>query len=137
MSPKSVSILFAACIALAACASTAPSPAAPPGATLGPLDGTTYDVTLAFPNQTPMKDTIRFREGRFESTACTAVGFPQWADYRANAEAGAIAFAVVTRNPDGTTMDWKGSVQGDVVEGTATRTQTGGSSTAVVRGARH
>jgi len=128
-------LLVLASLALAGCAGSAPGANAP-AATASPLDGSTYEVTLTFPGEAPVKDTLRFQGGRFESTACTAVGFPQWSDYHADVEAGAVAFAALARSPDGTTMDWKATVKGDTVEGTATRTLSGRVATASVRGSR-
>jgi hypothetical protein len=127
--------LAIASIALAGCGGATTGPTTPASGA-SPLDGTAYEVTLAFPGEAPVKDTLRFQAGHFESTACTAVGFPEWSDYRAQIDAGAIAFAVLARNPDGTTMDWKGTVSGDAVEGTATRTLAGQASTASVHGTR-
>jgi hypothetical protein len=128
-------ILVSASIALGACGGATPTAKAP-AASAAPLDGQEYAVTLAFPDEAPMKDTLRFQGGRFESTACTAVGFPQWSDYRAETAPGAIAFAALTRSADGTTMDWKGTVTGETFEGSATRTLSGRIATASVRGSR-
>jgi len=128
-------ILLIASIALTGCGAASPS-ASGPVASAAPLDGNAYEVTLAFPGEAPVQDTLRFQAGRFESTACTAVGFPQWSDYHAQVDAGAVAFAAVTRSADGTTMDWKGTVTGQAVEGTATRSLSGRIATASVRGAR-
>jgi hypothetical protein len=139
LAPLSTIILA---LALSGCASTAPTA---PGATApmgtgaagaGSLDGTSYEVTLAYPGEAAMQDTLRFQGGRFESTACTAHGFPQWSDYSATPESGALAFAVLTRNPDGTTVDWRGTVRGEVVDATATRTMGGRTATATVHGTR-
>ena len=128
-------LLVLTAIALAGCGGAmAGTTAATPS--VAPLDGSAFDVTLAFPGEAPVKDTLRFQGGRFELTACTAVGFPEWSDYRAEVEAGAVAFAAIARSPDGTTMDWKGTVNGDAVEGTATRTLSGHTTTGAVHGAR-
>ena len=122
-------------LTLAGCAGSTQGAAAP-AAAIAPLDGTSYEVTLAFPGESPMKDTLRFAGGRFESTACTAVGFPQWSDYDAKVEPGAIEFSVLAKSADGTTMDWKGTVKGGNVEATAVRTMSGKTSTASVSGVK-
>ncbi|MBV9946923.1 MAG: hypothetical protein JOZ69_08755 [Myxococcales bacterium] len=100
-------------------AATADAPAA------APLDGRSYEVTLDIPGSGPVKDTLRFERGRFESKACTALGFPEWSDYAARTEREAVAFHVLAKHPAGTTMDWNGSVQEGAVEGTADRIMNG------------
>jgi hypothetical protein len=142
LAPFTTSLVLALSLSLSGCAATAPAPTgvtAPMGtgaAGASSLDGTSYDVSLAFPGEAVVKDTLRFEGGRFESTACTAVGFPQWSNYDATQESGALAFAALVRNPDGTTLDWHGTVRGDVVDATATRTMGGKTSTATVHGSR-
>jgi hypothetical protein len=89
------------------------------------VDGKSFDVTLEISGESAEKDTLKFATGKFESTACTGVGFAQWTEYSSKAENGATSFHVVTKHPDGTTIDWNGSVHGDAIEGTATRTVKG------------
>jgi hypothetical protein len=90
------------------------------------LDGRSYEVTLDIPDSTPVKDTLRFDRGRFESTACTALGFPEWSDYSTRSESDGVVFHVLAKHPSGTTMNWNGSVQrGGSVEGTADRNMNG------------
>jgi hypothetical protein len=105
--------------------STAPSSAPGPSPTSTALDGRSYDVTLEAPDEAPKKDTLRFSSGKFESSACTALGFPEWSDYAAQAKGNEIAFQATTRHPSGTTLSWNGSIQGDAVDGTANRTMNG------------
>lgn len=62
-----------------------------------------------------MNDTLVFSRGKFESTECTAMGFPKTADYTADVGG---AFHSTSRHPDGTIADWKGNVKGNAVEGT-------------------
>jgi hypothetical protein len=102
-----------------------PGNAAAPGPTSATLDGRSYDVTLEAPDEAPKKDTLRFSGGKFESTACTALGFPEWSDYVAQAQGNEVAFQATTRHPSGTTLTWKGSIQGDAVDGTANRAMNG------------
>jgi hypothetical protein len=89
------------------------------------LDGKSYDVTLDVPGEKAEKDTLNFEGGKFESTACTPLGFPKWTAYSARAEGEGTSFHAVTRHPSGTTMDWNGTVKGDAIEGVATRTMDG------------
>jgi hypothetical protein len=88
------------------------------------LEGRSFDVTLDAPDGAT-KDTLRFAQGKFESTTCTPMGFAQWTDYATNMEAGATKFRVVTRHPQGTQIAWEGTVRGEAIEGTATRTMNG------------
>ena len=131
--------LLTAC-ALAACgASNSASPKAPGAAAVAtdghPLDGSSYDVTLSINGKQPENDTLNFLGGRFESTACTAKGFPQWSEYRGESSEGAIAFHVVTHHPSGASIDWTGKVSGDVIDGTANVTMDGQTSAGTFHGA--
>jgi hypothetical protein len=117
-------------------AANAPPPAvATPGATS--LDGATYDVTLEYPGEAPLKDTLNFTSGRFESTACTSHGFPKWTDYASRTDSGSVAFDVTTHHPEGTTVEWHGTVRGDAIEGTANRTMKGKTEAATFHGTAH
>jgi hypothetical protein len=127
-----VSLAMAACGATA----TAPTSAVTTSSARG-IDGTSYDVTLEFPGEAPVKDTLSFASGRFESTACTGFGFPRWTEYQARVDGGVIAFQVVTHHPQGGTVDWHGAVSGDGVEGTANRTLEGRTSAGTFRGSAH
>jgi hypothetical protein len=116
-------------------ASVASPPASVPAAS--PLDGRSYDVTLEIPGAPAQKDALNFADGRFESTACTSLGFPKWSDYAAHREADATTFHALAKHPSGTTMDWNGSVHGDAVEGTAIRTMNGKSDALTFKGSLH
>jgi hypothetical protein len=89
------------------------------------LDGRSYEVTLEIPDASPVKDTLRFMNGKFESTACTSLGFPQWSDYAARVDGREVAFHVLAKHPSGTTIDWNRSILGDEVDGKADRTTNG------------
>jgi hypothetical protein len=43
---------------------------------------------------------------------------------------------VLARNPDGTTLDWRGTVRGGVLDATATRTTGGKTSAGTAHGTR-
>jgi hypothetical protein len=130
------------CIALAlvslfACggaSASGPAASAPAG---GSLDGRSYDVTLESPDAPPIKDALNFANGRFESTACTSLGFPKWSDYAAHTDGDATTFHGLAKHQSGTTMDWNGSVKGDAVEGTAIRTMNGKSDALNFKGSLH
>jgi hypothetical protein len=133
---KLVPMLFVS-LSIAGCgagAATAPAAATPGAAT---LDGAAYDVMLEYPGETPLKDTLSFTSGRFESSACTSHGFPKWTDYQARTEAGSVAFDVTTHHPEGTTVEWHGTVHGDAIEGTANRTMKGKTEAGTFRGSAH
>jgi hypothetical protein len=123
-SPLLVVSALCACGATTGTATPSPTVAAP-GATNPALDGRAYEVVLAFPDAPPQKDTLRFANGKFESTDCTTLGFPQWSDYTAQAAGDAIPFHVLAKHPSGTTMDWSGTVKGDAVDGTVHRAMNG------------
>ena len=129
------SLILAFGVALSACGGATPPPATAV-ASAGTLDGASFDVTLAFPGEAPLADTLRFQGGRFESTACTSAGFPRWSAYAARSDGGSVAFTVAARSADGTTMDWKGKVTGRAVEATAVRVMQGKQATASVIGSQ-
>ena len=101
--------------------------AAPTNAAVGTgaLDGKSYEVTLSVAGEQPQKDTLVFNGGKFESTACTGFGFPQWTEYTASGDPSAIAFHVVTHHPSGDSIDWNGIVRSDSIEGKGAHTMNG------------
>jgi hypothetical protein len=121
---------------LAACGASATTATPPVTAMQGaaPLDGAAYDVTLEFPGEAPQKDTLSFTSGSFESSACTSLGFPRWTAYQARNDGGSVAFDVRTLHPEGTTVEWHGTVRGDGIEGTANRTMKGKTAAGTFRG---
>ncbi len=106
--------------ALVACGGgAAQSPGAASAATgAQALDGTSYEVSLNCSGQAPEKDTLNFVGGQFESTVCTAKGFPQWTAYTAQTSGDATSFHTVTHHPSGTTVEWNGTRNGDSISGT-------------------
>jgi hypothetical protein len=89
------------------------------------LEGKTYDVVLEGPGEAPAKDQLIFTGTTFESTMCTGFGFKP-ASYTSQDDSGGTQFTVAEKHPtEPTTVDWKGVVKGDTVEGTATRTMNG------------
>jgi hypothetical protein len=111
---------FALVTSLLACGGTSsPAGAAAPTNAIGTgaLDGKSYEVTLSLAGEQPRKDTLVFNGGKFESTACTGFGFPQWTEYTTSGDPSAVAFHVVTHHPSGDSIDWNGIVRGDSIEG--------------------
>jgi hypothetical protein len=91
----------------------------------GPLDGKSYEVTLSIAGEQAQGDTLVFDGGKFESTACTGFGFPQWTEYTASGDPSAMAFHVVTHHPSGGSIDWNGIVHRDSIEGKSARSMSG------------
>jgi hypothetical protein len=139
MKTTTIVSIAALSLSLAACGAGAPStpPAAVASSGAPTLDGAAYDVMLEYPGEAPMKDTLNFASGRFESTACTSHGFPKWTDYQSRTDGGNVAFDVTTHHPEGTTVEWHGTVRGDVIEGTANRSMKGKTDAATFRGSAH
>lgn len=126
---RTIASLSVSCavLALACAAAPTPSPASAPAASPAAalLDGTSFEVTLAFSGEAPLKDTLTFDRGHFESSACTGLGFPKWTQYRAERTGDAVAFEVEAHNPKGPVVEWSGTVQGAVASGKAKRTIDG------------
>ncbi len=139
MKTQTFVFIAAASLTLAACGAGAASapPAAAASSSAPALDGAAYDVMLEFPGEAAVKDTLSFTSGRFESSACTSVGFPKWTDYHSRLDGGNIAFDVTTHHPEGSTVEWHGTVRGDTIEGTANRSMKGKTSAGTFRGSAH
>ena len=126
-------------VLLGACGGTTSPPVAAPTSTTGAaantLDSKSYEVTVDFPGEKPVSDTLSFTGGKFESTACTTRGFPKSTEYTTAQTADGPQFEVTTRHPNGTSVEWKGAVKGDAVEGTAVRTMNGKTDKGTFKGA--
>ena len=88
--------------------------------------GSVFEVSLVPTGREPMKDTLTFTEGSFESSVCTQAGFPR-VPYATQVEPnGHVAFSA---SCDSETMghnEWHGTVVGDHIEGAVDRTPKGG-----------
>ena len=125
---RSLCLVLLVSLAAVACgspSSRAPAASAVTTTSATSLDGATYDVSLAFPGEAPISDSLVFVNGKFESTACTSMGFPEWTNYEARAERGGTSFAVTTHNPGGASIEWTGTVRAGAVEGSLVRTMNG------------
>jgi hypothetical protein len=121
-----VSLVLSISALALACGSAAPAPAAAPTAVSpASLDGKAYGVTLSFDGEAPISDVLSFDKGRFESSACTSLGFPKWTDYQSQCDGSAVSFHVETHNPKGPTIEWDGTVSGSTASGKAKRTIDG------------
>jgi len=70
------------------------------------------------------KDEISFRDGKMRSSACEAYGFGEGA-YTTMEHAGSVMFQARTESPKEGTIEWKGTVRGDALEGTYVWTKAG------------
>jgi hypothetical protein len=83
------------------------------------LDGKTF-VTEAGPKGQPADekdDVLTFRDGQFHSSACDKYGFGK-ASYQATAQGDALVFTTETSSEKDGRLAWKGTVQGNTIEGT-------------------
>ena len=70
-------------------------------------------------------DTISFKDGKFHSSACDQYGYGK-ADYKASAQGNTITFEVETKSEKDGRLVWKGTVNGDQIEGNFTHYHKGG-----------
>jgi hypothetical protein len=89
------------------------------------LAGRSFTVDLKDPSGKAQPDTLIFTATEADSTACHAYGFGKSAVTYASGAEGMIGFAFVAKNDKGGTMDWKGWVKGDHIEGSAVSTMDG------------
>ena len=100
----------------------------------GTLDGKTFSGTIGSKGQTEGKaDDFVFQDGSFESTLCETFGYGKGA-YTVAVNGDAVEFTAETANQKGGTMQWKGLMKGDVIEGTAMSTENGQTSESWFRG---
>jgi hypothetical protein len=62
-------------------------------------------------------DVITFNGGKFHSSACDQWGFNK-GDYKVSSSGEAVAFEAETQSEKDGRLVWKGTVRGDVIEGT-------------------
>ena len=99
------------------------------------LDGKTFSGVVGQKGKTDTRpDDFVFQGGQFESTLCTTFGYGK-GDYQAKADGAAVEFTAETTNTDGGTMQWKGTVKGNDVEGTALSMEKGRTSESWFKGA--
>ena len=90
-----------------------------------PLDGKSFHGTLKEVGKKEGDgDTFEFKGGQFRSTACEGHGF-HYGAYTAEGSGENYTFTAKVTNKKGETMDWRGTVSGDTVTGTATYTVAG------------
>lgn len=113
---------FAAVVAFAAAVTLSAAPDAK-----GSLDGKTFVADWGEKGKPagPEKETIRFENGRFHSSACDPYGFGD-APYTATAGAdGSIAWSTETTSAREGKIQWKGTAKGDVLEASYVWTKAG------------
>lgn len=103
-------LLFAA--ALAGCR--------PAEAGRGILDGRTFVGQFGEKGRSQgQPERISFRRGQLHSNACEPFGFED-GDYTAHQSGEEISFTAVTESPAEGRIEWRGTIRGDVLEGTFT-----------------
>ena len=70
-------------------------------------------------------DIITFSDGKFHSSVCDQYGYSK-ADYKSVAQGDAVAFETETQSEKDGRLVWKGTVRGDVIEGTFIHYRKGG-----------
>ena len=89
------------------------------------LDGRTFSgVVLECGKTSGDAETITFRNGRFDSSACKAYGYGD-GPYTAAAAADGLAFEAQTESPQYGRLVWKGVVRGARLDGTLTMLKDG------------
>jgi hypothetical protein len=103
-------LLFAA--ALGACR--------PAEAGRGLLDGRTFVGEIGERGRSEgQPERISFRRGQLHSHACEAFGFEE-GGYTAHQSGEEVSFAAETSSPEEGRIEWRGTIRGDVLEGTFT-----------------
>jgi hypothetical protein len=86
----------------------------------GLLDGRTFAGEIGEKGRSQGEpERISFRQGRLHSEACEAFGFEE-GSYSATQSGEEVRFDAETRSPAEGRIEWRGTVQGDVLEGTFT-----------------
>lgn len=99
--------------------------AALPALAAGALDGKTFHGKLTHAGKSGgHSDNFEFKDGKFTSTSCKADGFGSGA-YTTEGSGDNITFTAQTTSAKNGTMDWKGTIKGDTISGTAVWNQPG------------
>lgn len=83
----------------------------------GKLDGKLFTAQLTESGKPPMSDSLIFKSGKFESSACRSMGFGM-AKYTAKESGNVWHFTAKTTSTKEGTMLWKGTIKDNSVEGT-------------------
>ena len=90
-----------------------------------PLDGRRFGAEVGEKGKPKAeKDEIVFASGKLHSKACDAYGFGSGA-YKATAKDGVTTFEAETTSAKEGKIRWKGTVKGDVIEGSYVWTKAG------------
>ena len=92
----------------------------------GALDGKSFAVDSGEKGKPAGKDkeVITFKDGKLHSSACDAYGFGDGA-YTAKTSGGATTFEADTASAKEGKIHWRGTVRGDVVDGSFSWTKSG------------
>ncbi len=91
----------------------------PTFAQAGPLDGKAFIADAGEKGKAADEkgDVITFQGGKFHSSACDQWGYGK-GDYRASASGNTVTFETETASEKDGRLVWKGTIRGDMIEGT-------------------
>ena len=86
----------------------------------GLLDGRTFVGEIGEKGRSQgQRERISFRRGQLHSDACEPFGFAD-GDYSARQSGEEVSFTAETESPAEGRIEWRGTIRGDVLEGTFT-----------------
>lgn len=88
------------------------------------LDGKTFTGEVGDKGKAGDPDKFIFTNGKFHSTACDQYGYTD-APYTAISKDGKTTFTSITKNKDGDTITWNGTVTKNSIDGAAVRVSKG------------
>jgi len=92
-------------------------------ASAGPLDGRQFSAGIVRDDadedekERPLEDRLMFNDGKFSSVVCKRYNFTE-APYWVRVEGDRIHFLAELTSPTDGRMVWKGTIRGDILEGT-------------------
>ena len=94
----------------------------------GTLDKKAFEGELKAEGGKGERDRLVFQNGKFSSATSARNGFGE-APYTATEKDGVVSFTASSANDKGETMQWTGTVKGDVIEATAVHKTSAGETT--------
>ena len=111
---------IAGCILAALLLGAAFAACRPAEAGRGLLDGRTFVGEFGEKGRSEgQRERISFRRGQLHSDACEPFGFED-GDYTAHQSGEEVSFTAETESPAEGRIEWRGTIRGDVLEGTFT-----------------
>ena len=101
--------------------------AAPVAAQTTPLDGKTFIAEAGEKGKAAdeKNDVITFKDGKFHSSSCDQYGYGK-GDYKSSLQGDAVTFEAETKSEKDGRLVWKGSIRGDLIDGSFTHYRKGG-----------